>query len=139
MIQVDYLVLADAVATAEGKQYIHGAGWDTIMAANFPVTHHALAVAGRLRVPWTDTNHPIRLQVDVVDADGQSLMPRPPGPLAATITVGRPPNLAPGQDQVYPFSFEILDLRFERPGTYVVVVILEGSSDVRAPFHVDSR
>jgi hypothetical protein len=57
-MQVDYLVLADAAAAVEGKHYIHGAGWDRLLAPSFPVTHPLMSVAIRFRIGWTETNQP---------------------------------------------------------------------------------
>ena len=130
---VDYLVLADAVAVADGKHYIHGAGWDTIFGASFPVTHPTMGIAVRLRVPWTDTNQPHTISLDVIDGDGQSVLATAPG---GQINVGRPPTIPPGQDQVVPLAFALLSVQFERAGDYVVVVRIDGIDQGRAPFRV---
>ena len=42
-MQIDYLVLADAVAAVGGKHYIHGGGWDTLFSRTFPFVHPTLA------------------------------------------------------------------------------------------------
>ena len=136
MIQIDYLVLADAVAAVGGKHYIHGGGWDTIAAASFPIVHNAMALAARLRVPWSATNQPCALELDVIDADGRSILPNPPGPLRGTINVGRPPELPAGEDQVLPLAFPLHGLRFERAGTYDIVLRLSNGAEARAPFRV---
>src|ERR1700737_5514077 len=94
---VYYPVLADAATAAEGKHYIHGAGWDTVFATAFPVTQPSLGVALRLRVPWHDTNQPTKISVDVVNADNLSILPEPIG---GEVNVGRPPHLHVGDDQV---------------------------------------
>jgi hypothetical protein len=135
-VQVDYVVLADAAATADGKHFIHGAGWDSIYAAAFPVQHPLLAVAIRLRVPWTATNQPHNLELDVVDEDGHSMLPDPPGSLKAEINVGRPPQLEPSQDQVVPLTLNLRGLTFNKPGGYSVVVRIDGSEEGRSPFRV---
>jgi hypothetical protein len=136
MVRVDYMVLADAVAAVGGKHYIHGGGWDTLYAAAFPVTHPSMAVALRLRVPWGATNRPCALELDVLDADGFSLLPAPPGPIRGTVNVGRPPHLPVGDDQVVPLALALNGLRFERAGLYVVVCRLDGAEAARAPFRV---
>ena len=135
-MQVDYVVLADAAATADGKHYIHGAGWDTIYAAAFPVQHPLLAVAIRLRVPWTATNQPHSLELDIVDEDGHSVLPEPPGVLKAEINVGRPAQLEPAQDQVVPLTFNLRSLTFEMQGSYSVLVRIDGSEEGRSRFRV---
>src|SRR5437899_6620251 len=115
MVGVDYLVLAEAAAV-EGRHYIHGAGWDALVAAGFPVIHPTMSVAVRLRVPWTETNQPHALELDVVEADGQSILREP---LRDSVNVGRPPHLVPGSDQVVCPALNLVSLQFQRPGTYV--------------------
>lgn len=135
-MNVDYLVLADAAAASEGKHYIHGAGWDTIFAANFPVQHPAMSAAVRIRIPWTATNHPHQLELNVLDADGRSALPDPPGALKGDINVGRPAHLSTGDDQVVCLVFNLFNLQFEGAGTYSVVFIIDGSEEARQPFKV---
>jgi hypothetical protein len=137
-MEVDYLVLADAAATAEGKHYIHGAAWDTLYAGSVPVQHPALSVAVRLRVPWGATNQAHRVQLNVVDADGRSILPDPPGPLAGQVNVGRPAHLAPGDDQFLPLTFNIVGLQFGAFGTYSVVFEIDGSEEARSSFKVSA-
>lgn len=132
-MNVDYMVLADAVAAADGKHYIHGAGWDILWAVSFPVAHPSMGVAVRLRVPWTDTNQPHAVGLDLLDGDGQSILPTPAG---GEINVGRPPTIPPGQDQVVPLAFNLVGVRFERAGDYVVVIRIDGTDQARATFRV---
>lgn len=138
MVDVDYMVVADAATVAEGKLYIHGAGWDMIGAATFPVVHPQLAVAFLLRVPWNEANLPHRIELDVVNADGQSILPNPPGPMGGTVTVGRPANITPGNDLLTPFVFNLAGITFSQPGDYVVVMRVEGSERKRFPLHLIS-
>ena len=91
---VDFMVVADAASAAGNRLYIHGAGWDIMWAMSFPWVQPSFAVAVRLRVPWNDTNQAHELSIDVMDADGRSLLPNPPGALTGAITAGRPPELA---------------------------------------------
>jgi hypothetical protein len=133
VVRVDYLVLAEAAAAVEGRHYIHGAGWDALLAASFPATHPLMSVAVRLRVPWTDTNQPHALELDVVDADEQSILREP---LRANVNVGRPPHLAPGSDQVVCLALNLVALQFVRPGAYVVKLTVEGAVEARSPFNV---
>jgi hypothetical protein len=136
MIQVDYFILADAVAAVGGKHYIHGGGWDTLTTNGFPSVHPMMGAAVRLRVPWHDTNLPIQFALDVLDADGRSILPIPPGPPSGTFNVGRPPELPMGDDQVFQLAFPLNNLRFDQPGRYVVSFRLSGEEVARAPFRV---
>lgn len=137
MLQVDYLVVADAVAAVEGKHYIQGGGWDNLFAAHFPATHPALGIAVRLRVPWNDTNRPYQVQLDIIDDDTQaSILSSPPGPPSGVINLGRPPLLSPGADQVVCLAFNLYGLQFRQPGSYLAVVRIEGAEAGRSPFSV---
>ena len=135
-MQISYMVLADAAAAENGKHYIHGGGWDQLLAASFPVVHPTMSVALRLQVPWHDTNQPHELEIDVVNEDGQSELPVPPGPLRGTVTTGRPPHLGPGADQFVPLVVNIAQLKFERAGTYAVIARIDGMEAARSAFHV---
>jgi hypothetical protein len=136
---VDYLVLADAAAALQGKHYIHGAGWDTIWGAQFPVVHSVIAVAIRLRVPWANTNQPYDLTIDVLNEDGSSILPDPPGPPRVTINVGRPPQASVGSDQVVPLALNIQNLELAQAGSYAVVVRIDGTDAARSAFTVALR
>ena len=132
-MDVDYLVLADAAAAENGKHYIHGGGWDTIQATSFPAHHPALSIAVRFRIPWTDTNQPHEISIDVIDDDGNSILP---APHVIQMNVGRPPTIPAGEDQVVPVAFNFVGVRFDRPGHYAAVVRVDGDDRARAPFRV---
>ncbi len=136
MLQLDYLVLADAAEAINGKHYILGGGWDTIWAASFPVAHPVLTLALRVSVPWNDTNQTLGMEIDIIDADGQSIIPNPPGPLRAQMNAGRPPNLPQGAAQAVPLVFRLQNLQFLRPGAYVVAVRSGGGEIGRVAFNV---
>ncbi|MHB8575263.1 MAG: DUF6941 family protein [Dehalococcoidia bacterium] len=136
MLQVDYLVLADAAESVQGKQYILGAGWDTLFAIAYPVVHPHMAVALRLRVPWNDTNTPANVVLDIVDGDGHSILPDPPGPWRGTFTVGRPPHLAPGTNQGAVLVVNIDNTTFDRPGPYEIVVRINDAEAARSALNV---
>lgn len=135
-MQIDYIVLADAAAAVEGKHYIHGAGWGGIAGLSFPFTHPQIAVALRLRVPWTETNQQHRIEVDVVDADERSILPIPPGPLQGTMAAGRPVNLPDGMDQTVPLVINLQGVQFTTPGTYAVKVRIDGMDSAHSTFQV---
>lgn len=135
-MDVDYMILADAAIEAQGKHYIHGAGWDTINAVQFPALHPTLTIVVLLRVPWNEANVRQRLEVDIRDADGVSILPNPPGPAGGGITVGRPPTVAPGNDILVPLVFQMAGIVFQRAGDYVVELRLEGEVIKRFPLHL---
>ncbi len=52
-------------------------------------------------VPWTETNRPHALELQVENEDGQALLETP---VKAEIRVGRPAQLKDGTDQVVPLK-----------------------------------
>jgi hypothetical protein len=132
MLQVDYLVVAEASLAANNRHYIHGT-IDVLWASGFPVIHPALSIAIRLRVPWNDANTPFPIEIDLVDPDEQSILPEPP---RGTITMGRPPTAIPGEDGLVPLVYNLAMLQFRTPGTHAVVVRVGGGELQRARFQV---
>ncbi|HVA93091.1 MAG TPA: hypothetical protein VNL71_25000 [Chloroflexota bacterium] len=132
MLQVDYLVVAEASMAANNRHYIHGA-IDVLWASGFPVIHPALSIALRLRVPWNDANTPFSIEIDLVDPDEQSILPEPP---RGTITMGRPPTAIPGEDGLAPLVYNLAMLQFRTPGTHAVVLRVGGAELQRARFQV---
>jgi hypothetical protein len=76
------------------------------------------------------------VEVDVLDADGRSILPNPPGPLGGPITVGRPPNATPGNDLLAPLVFNLQHITFNKPGDYVVAMRREGEETNRHTIHL---
>lgn len=138
-MQADYLILADAVAAAEGKLYIHGAGWDTLFVPSFPTAHPVLGIATRLRISWEETNQTHTIEVDVLrDKSGNSIIPNPPGALRGTINARRPAHIAPGSDQVLPLALSFTNLEFREPGAYTLVLRVNEHDLETARFNVIS-
>ncbi|HEV1997639.1 MAG TPA: GNAT family protein [Candidatus Dormibacteraeota bacterium] len=130
-VKVDYLILADAAIAADGKHYLHGAGWDTVIASAFPVIHRHVSAALRLRLPNQDSRH--RLGVDVVGPDGASLLASP----IYTDVAPDPTMPANGaEDQALCLVFNFDGLRLGGPGTHAVVVNVDGVEAHRSPFQV---
>ena len=136
MVQTDYLIIADTATAAEGKLYIHGAGWDSLFVPSFPAQHPILGIATRLRVPWEETNQPHNVEVDVVSEVGDSILPEPLGSLRGTIFLGQPAHLPPGSDQALVLAFNITNLQFENPGTYSAVLRIDGRDSATLRFNV---
>ncbi len=136
-MQADYLILADTVAAAEGKLYIHGAGWDTLFVPSFPATHPVLGVGSRLRFSWEETNQEHTVEVDVLsDEDSNSILPNPP--LRGTVKVGQPAHLAPGSVQALPLALNFTNLEFRAPGTYAIVLRVNEHDLATSRFNVVS-
>jgi hypothetical protein len=132
MLQVDYLVVAEAALAANNRHYIHGT-IDVLWATAVPVTHPSLSIAIRLRVPWNDANTPFPIEIDLVDPDEESILPeRPQG----TITMGRPATAIPGEDGLVPLVYNLAMIQFRKAGTHGVVLRMGGRELQRARFQV---
>jgi Family of unknown function (DUF6941) len=139
--------LADSVQTTmEGKLYVQGAGWNVITTAKLPVRHDRIGIGIIIRVPYTATNQPHKLEVYLLD-DGKEL-PLGDGPsdgegsnakiyrLGGEFNVGRPPTLQPGDEQLVSLAINIDALVFDRADSYEFVLELDGSPEKRLPFRV---
>jgi hypothetical protein len=135
-MQLDYVVLADAAMAVQGKHYLLGAGWDSIVAGGFPLVYPSIGVAIRLRGTHRALARPAVLQVDIVDEDEESILPNPPGPLQATVGTDHPQSQAPGGESVLCVAFTLAGVTFPRPGRYEVVARVEGGAERRSPFTV---
>ena len=128
--------LADSVVSAEGKLYAQGIGWNAIAVAAFPAIHDRIGVGAVVHVPYTATNEAHSLEVRIErDGSVMTLAPggavpeglEPPTTIRAEFNVGRPPQLAPGAEQLVCFAMNLNALRFEEPGSYEIVVTLDGT------------
>ena len=129
-MKLEWLIVADAAQIADGKLYLLGGGW-TVLTVNtgFPVVK-PLAVAVAFSVPWEETNQRQKVEIEIADEDGQTL-----ARLDGAVEVGRPPGIPHGQDQRVQVPLEAL-LQFPRPGTYVVMVRIDGEEVGRTTFNV---
>ncbi len=134
--------LADSVVVAEGKLYVQGAGWNIIWVPTFPAQHDRIGVGILVRVPWTSTNEVHVLGVHLEDGDGRA-MPVGRGPddepvfaLGGQFSVGRPPTMPHGDDQIVPVAMNLNALVFDHPDRYSFVVSLDDEPRARLPFRV---
>ena len=139
--------LADDAETAGGKIYALGIGWNTLHASTFPIVHPRMTLALVVSVPYTETNEPHRLSVHLEDADGSRVRIDPGGAgrgseegavleLSVDLNVGRPAQLAAGDEQLVPIAMRMDGLYFERPNRYVWVISVDGQEMKRLPLRV---
>ncbi|MDP9355002.1 MAG: hypothetical protein M3R02_06905 [Chloroflexota bacterium] len=134
-MRADCFLLADAVQESQGKLYILGGGWNTVVVPTLPAVHPSFAIAVRLLVPWNDTNQPFKFEITIQDPDAEPLLEEP---LSGELTVGRPPHLSAGSDQAIPLAVTVKDLKLPKPGTYACVLTVEGEVKFRTTFDVMS-
>jgi len=127
---IDTFIIADRVETVNGKFYMMGGGITDIWATSFP-TVLAFGLALGILVPWNATNHQIQVAVVLQTQDGDEL-----GRIGLPLTVGRPPNLAPGDVQFIPFSIPQLNLGVQQAGTLIAIALLDGVEQKRRQLRV---
>ncbi len=130
MPSVDCFLLVDSAQVANGKLFILGGGWARLTTTQVPVTR-AFETAIRVVVPWTETNRPHPLELQVENEDGQALLETP---VKAEIRVGRPAQLKDGTDQVVPLALRVGPVTLEREGRYALILRYEGEVIARTAF-----
>jgi hypothetical protein len=127
---LEWLMLADGAQVLNNKLYVLGGGWEVMIApSGFPY-EKVLTMAAAFRVPWNETNQKHEIEVEVADADGQSL-----AKLNGQVEVGRPAGLDPGSEQRIQIPLEA-PVRFEKPGRYVTITRVGGEDVSAVPFSV---
>jgi hypothetical protein len=144
----DFIVdafLADSAATADGKLYVQGGGWNAINPAGLPFKQARIGIALTIGVPYSATNSIHRLEILLEGEDG-------PIPLGNTVnaagesgsvmgigsqfTVGRPPAIMPGDRQLVPRALNFDGMVFERAGAYTFTIMIDGVEANRLTFRV---
>jgi hypothetical protein len=134
---VDVALLADAVQAVRGKLFILGGGWDTLWIRRFPARHPSLAIGLRLRVPLSWKSETLRLSVELQDADGKPMLPRP---LSHDIKLpSNPPQSPSASDFGLIRSFTFNNLQFTREGAYSFVISVDDDPVSRLRFTVRER
>lgn len=103
MPKIDCFLLVDSAQVSNGKLFILGGGWARLTSTQIPVTR-TFETAIRVVVPWTETNRPHPMELQIENEDGQALLETP---VKAEIRVGRPAQLKDGTDQVVPLALRV--------------------------------
>ena len=131
-MQVEWLILADSTQVVGNKLYLMGGGWDRLTVNKEFPTERRLVIALAIKVPWNRTNERHEFEIEIASEDAA-----PIAKLGGSFEVGRPPGIPPGQDQRIQLALEA-NLKFARPGSFVIVAKLDGKEGQRVPFHVMS-
>ncbi len=132
---VDVALLADSVQAVRGKLFVLGGGWDTLWVQGFPARHPSLAIGLRLRIPTSWSSDDLTLSVELQNADGGPLLPRP-----LTQTINLPRNHDPQATDIgLVRSFTFNNLVFPQPGSYSFVISVESEPVSRLRFIVRQR
>jgi hypothetical protein len=134
---VDFAMLADSVQAVQGKLYILGGGWDTLYVGSFPARHPSLAIALRLKVPWSTTSGQLRIGVELQDADGSGLLPG--GQVVHAVSLSKRGAQMDRADIGLVRSFTFNNLTFERAGDYSFVIVIDEEVVTRLRFAVRTK
>lgn len=133
---VDVALLADAVQASQGKLFVLGGGWDVLTVRSLPARHPSMGIGLRVRVPWGWPGDSVRLDVELQDEDGKSVLP---GSLSAPVPVRRPEHLPEGQDLTVVRALTFTNVIFRNEGAYSFVVSIDGEVKERLRFMVRVR
>jgi hypothetical protein len=113
-MQVTTAMLADAATVADGKLYIHGGGWNSIIATQIPANHPALALVLSFRLEWHEANEDIALVIELVNEDGK------PAGLRGDmhLRVAPAPITKKGSELYQSTAYTFYGLRFDDYATY---------------------
>jgi hypothetical protein len=128
--------LANFAKVSDGMLDSLGAGWTFIGPG--PVSFFA---AGIVSVDWHELNRPHDLRIELLDADGASVLhPANGNPILAGLNweMGRPPGTKEGSSLNFPFAVPFGGFELAPGRQYVVVVSIDGESrdEWRLPFTV---
>ena len=132
-MQLTTFMLADHAEAVSGKLYVTGGCWNSIVVPQFPVVHPHFTVAASLHVPWQATNQQHSLRLDLIDGNGQSVLPEP---MQGLFEAGRPPGMRSGDEAVIVFAFNFNGLRLEAAGIHEFVLEVDGTELGRIGFKV---
>jgi hypothetical protein len=116
-------MLADAASVFNGKFYIHGGGWDSLVVRQFPALHPSMALAVLLSADGSEAPGQGEFRVQLVDEDGHDLGIG----AAAAVGIGLNPLHRPGQQTSVPIAVPFIGTRFEKPGAYEFRVFWNGT------------
>jgi len=123
---VELLSLCDFAQDAFGKLTVIGS-FDAITVRDFPAVHPLMCIAARIRFPVYELgNHPVH--VELHDADGGLLAPALDGSLNV--------NGIGGDSACANLTLNLLNLRFEREGTWKATLSIDGVERASVPLYI---
>lgn len=119
-VRIKTMIVADGAQAVNGKLYILGGGFDHINMPTQPFQFR-FDLAMLISVPWTATNDPYQLVVELVDADSNPVGYR----AEATMETGRPPGSRRGTSFTIPLALPVF-AEFPEPGRYALRGTING-------------
>jgi hypothetical protein len=136
-------LLCDHAQVSGNKLFISGAGINLIRVANpEPPLAVNFALAIMVTVPWTATNQPHKMTVELIGDQGAGSSERVPltpddGVIVAEFNAGRSPVMKPGEDTLLPLALPMPGLPLPQPGSYFFTVKLDGTEADRVSFRAE--
>ena len=127
-MDIEFLIIADAVEAVKGKLYMIGGGWDRWTSHSYP-SPIRLGIAIGLLVPWDETNEKHPIKISIVDADGKAVVPE----IGTAVEVGRPPGMTPGSAQRAMLAINV-GFPLANPGRYEVCLVAPNDVQKKVTF-----
>lgn len=122
-MELEYALLADAAQVSDGKTFILGGGVTILWRQQFPAPLGVVLVA-QLTYHRTEADSDHTLRIQVIDADGNPVLPEIQGEMhVGGPAPGMPANVALGVPVLIPFPPMPV---VQRAGAYSVEIVLDG-------------
>lgn len=131
-MEVTTAMLADAATVAEGKLYVHGGGWNAIIAPQIPATHPSLALALAFKLDWHEGNEDLAIAIELVNEDGKPAGVR----TEMTLRVAPAAVTKKGADLYQYTAHTFIGLQFDEYGAYRFQVLHDGRMVASVPLSV---
>ena len=129
--------LADSVASVQGKLYALGAGWNRIAVALFPARHDRIGIGLLFRVPPGSVAEPRRFELRLIGPADQDLA-LGSGPEGPVNRIGGEFTAGGDAEQIVPIALNLNSLALPAPGSYRVVISMQGEDVKTLPFTVEA-
>jgi hypothetical protein len=116
------LFTADHAAEENGKVYVNGGFWNSIVYPTYPARVSFWLVAV-IQVPAREFLENHRVTIELVDADEERL----PFRIDGEVRVGANPHMRPGDPSIVSMPFPLNGLALERAGDYWFVLSVNGN------------
>lgn len=121
-MNLEIFTLCDAATVQDGKMNILGS-FDTLSAARFPSNHASCVIACKLRTTEFEDEHPLDMEMHIIDPDGQSVVP----PTKCRIQ---------GGDGLHQHLWHFREFPLPMPGTFFIDLLVNGELVARNPLFV---
>ena len=129
--------LADFVANVQGKLDALGAGWNSIALALSPARHDRVGIVLLFRVGAGAERKPRRFELRLLGpTDGELVLGS--GQEGPVNRIGGEFTAGADDEQVVPIALNLNGLTLPRPGTYRVIVSVDGSDLKTLSFRVEA-